>query len=230
MIFAGCIEECFMSNFKEYDPNQVFIFPPSMAEWLPENHVVKFVLDAVKILDLSKIYETYGGGEAGGRPAYSPLMLTSVWIYAHMIGIRSSRRLERALYESIPFRILSGNQQPDFWTLNTFRTRHREVLGDLLVQTVQIGRKLDLVPMTQAAIDGTRLQANASKHSAMSYGRMQEKEKALQEEIQQYLDACDEADRQDNNKFGQKGHELPEPLKYPARRLEAIQTAKAALE
>jgi len=220
-----------MSRFKEYDPDQTFMFAPSMADWLPADHVVKFVMDAVKVLDLTRIYETYEDGDKGGRPAYSPQMLTSVWIYAHMIGIRASRRLERALYESIPFRILSGNQQPDFWTLNNFRTTHREVLGDLLVQTVQIGRDLGLVPMKQTAIDGTRLQANASRHSAMSYGRMEEKAKALQEEIEQYLQACDEADEQDDARFGKRGsYVLPEHLKHPARRLAAIKEAKAALE
>lgn len=220
-----------MSKFIEYDTFQDFIFPPSMSEWLPTDHIVYFVRDAVMELDLSKIYAVYKNGGEGGRPAFSPRMLVAVWIFAHMVGIRSSRRLQRALLENIAFRVLSGNQQPDFWTLNTFRTKHREALGDLLVETVRIARKLELAPMKQAAIDGTRIQANASKHSAMSYDRMVEKEKELQDEIQEYLRECDEADKRDDEKYGPKrSDQLPEDLKETARRLEKIRAAKAALE
>jgi transposase len=226
----GRVEAVVMSHFIEYDTDQLFLLPPSMADWLPKDHVTKFVGDIVNVLDLSKIYEAYEGGEEG-RPAFSPRMLVAVWIYAHMVGVRSSRRLERALHENIGFRILSGNQQPDFWTLNRFRTKHRRLLGDLIVQTVRIARNVGLTPMKQAAVDGTRIQANASKHSAMSYSKMVEKEKTLEKEIQEYLDACDEADKRDDKKFGKmRSDELPEHLKESARRLTAIRRAKAELE
>ena len=219
-----------MSTFIEYDPDQVFLLPPSMADWLPTNHVIHYVRDAVNELDLTAIFNTYKPGGTG-RPAFSPRMLTAVWIYAHMVGIRSSRRLERALHENLAFRVLSGNQQPDFWTLNKFRTTHREALGNLLVQTVRLARKVGLAPMNQVAVDGTRIQANASKHSAMSYDRMLEKEKDLKKEIEEYLSSCDEADRLDNEKFGQKkSAELPAHLKESDKRLKAIRAAKSALE
>lgn len=218
-----------MSRFKPHDPDQLLLLPPSLADWLPRNHLAYFVRDMANELDLESIYEAYEG--LIGRPAYAPRMLVAVWIYGYLRGIRSSRRVERALHEDVGFRVLSGNVQPDHWTLNNFRTRHRKALAGLLVKTVRIAQKSGLVKMGQVAVDGTVIQANASKHSAMSYGRMQEEERRLQAEIDKYLAECDDVDRDEDEEFGdRRGDELPPSLAEESKRLAAIKKAKLELE
>src|SRR5690606_23853063 len=125
--------------------------------------------------------------EERGYPPYDTRMMVKIWVYAYAKGIRSSRRIAAALYEDVAFRVLADNQQPSFSTIALFRRRHHEALGELLVQTVRLAQKAGLVQLKQVAVDGTKVKANASKHSSMSYGRMQEEEKRLEAEIEQYL-------------------------------------------
>jgi len=158
-------------------------------------------------------------------------MMVSVWIYAYAIGIRSSRKVQAALVEDVAFRFLSGNQQPAYWALNRFRTRHREALAELFVQSVHLAVKAGLVKLGHVAIDGSKLQASASKNKAMSYARMAEEEQRLAREISDYFDACDAVDAAEDEEFGEgDGSIMPEHLKRSADRLAAIRKAKAELE
>ena len=158
-------------------------------------------------------------------------MMVSVWIYAYATGIRSSRKVQAALVEDVAFRFLSGNQQPAYWALNRFRTRHREALAELFVQSVHLAVKAGLVKLGHVAIDGSKLQASASRNKAMSYSRMIEEEQRLAREISDYFDACDETDAAEDEEFGDgDGSIMPEHLKRSADRLAAIRKAKAELE
>ena len=158
-------------------------------------------------------------------------MMVRVWLYGYCVGIRSSRRLERALHEDVGFRMLSGNQQPDHWTLSEFRRRHLRALSNLFVQTVRLAQQAKLVKLGQVAIDGTKLKANASKHKAMSYRRMEKEEKRLREEIRQYFEDVEATDHEEQERYGMKrGDELPDHLKTEEQRLEVIRQAMAELE
>lgn len=206
------------------------MFPPSPRDWLPADHPVHFIDEVVEELDLSAILDDYR--EKRGQPPYNPVMMVKILIYGYWRGIRSSRKLERALYEDVGFRFLSGNQQPDFWTIAAFRRRHHEALGELFAQTVRLAQKAGLVKLKHVAVDGTKIKANAFKHSAMSYEYMAKEEERLKKEIEQYLKEVEETDRAEDRKFGKRrrGDELPEHLRDPAKRLEAIRRAKAELE
>lgn len=141
-------------NFKEYAPDQMYLLPQSMKEWLPKEHLAYFISDVVEQMNLSSIYNDYK--EHRGQPPYSPLMMVKVWLYAFSQGIRSSRQVEKALYEDIAFRVISANSQPDHWTFNDFRRRHHERLSDLFLQTVKLAQKAGLVKMGHVAVDGTK--------------------------------------------------------------------------
>jgi len=178
-----------------------------------------------------KKFRDYQPNQALLFPPYNPRMMVKIWIYAFMKGIRSSRKIERALYEDIGFRFLSANQQPDHWTISEFRKRHHKALGELFEQTVRMADKAGLVKLGHIAIDGTKIKANASKHSAMSYGYMKKEEQRLREEIEKMLKEADEIDRLEDEEYGDKsGWELPEELSTQKKRLKAIRRAKAELE
>lgn len=218
-----------MKTFRPYQPNQTLLLPPSLGDWLPKDHLAYFLSEVVDQLDLSKIYGAYQ--EERGYPPYDPRMMVKIWVYAYAKGIRSSRRIAAALYEDVAFRVLADNQQPSFSTIALFRRRHHEALGELLVQTVRLAQKAGLVQLKQVAVDGTKVKANASKHSSMSYGRMQEEEKRLEAEIEQYLKEADTVDAEEDAAFGdRRGDELPPELADRQKRLEAIRRAKAELE
>ncbi len=217
-------------KFRPHQPDQIMLLPPSLNDWLPSDHEVYFVRDIVESMDLSAIYASYR--DPRGQPPYEPLMMVQILIYGYMRGIRSSRKLERALYEDVGFRVLSGNQQPDHWTISEFRRRHHEPLGDLLAQTVQMAERMGLVDLQHASVDGTKVKANASRHSAMSYGRMKTEEERLRNEIQEYFEEMETSDREEDAKYGEdrRGDELPEHMNSRRKRLEAIQRAKEKLE
>lgn len=216
-------------TFRPYNLDQLYLLPPSLKEWLPPDHLVYFISDAVDQLDLSAIYRSYDNPK--GYPPYNPTMMVKVLFYAYCRGIRSSRRIERALYEDVAMRVLSGNQQPDHWTIAAFRRRHLEALGELFVQTVKLARDAGLVRLGHVALDGTKIKANASRHQAMSYGRMKREEERLQQEIDRYFREAEAIDREEDRRYGdRRGDELPPELADARRRLEVIRKAKAALE
>lgn len=218
-----------MKKFKPYQPNQTILFPPSPRDWLPEDHVAYFIDEVVEQLDLSAIYDDYR--DSRGQPPYQPKMMVKVLIYAVIKGIHSSRKIETALYEDVGFRFLAGNQQPDHWTIAAFRRRHHRALGDLFVQTVKLAQRAGLVKLGHVSLDGTKIKAYASKHSAMSYGRMKQEEERLRREIDAILDLMEKTDRAEDKKYGhRRGDELPAELATRQKRLEAIRRAREELE
>jgi len=220
-----------VKRFQAWHPEQPYLLPPDPREWLPEDHPAFLVHDLVARLDLSEIVDAYGDGRTGGMPPFDPRMMTRVWLYAYMHGLRSSRKLARALLEDVALRFLSANQQPKYWALNAFRTRHRLALANLFVQSIELAARAGLVPLEHVAIDGTKLKANASKSKAMSYARLTSEQQRLRQEIEAYLDACDDSDAAEDDAFGDDdGMSAPAHLRDRAARLEAIERAKEQLE
>lgn len=181
-------------RFRANDPDQPYLLPPNPREWLPEDHLALFLHDLVEQLDVSEIVEAYGDGESGGYPPVDPRMMLRIWIYAYATGVRSSRKVTKALVDDVAYRFLSGNQQPKYGALNRFRARHREAFSNLFVQSVRLAAAAGLVKLGHVAIDGSRLKANASLAKAMSYARLTREAKRLRSELDAYLDACDETD------------------------------------
>jgi transposase len=217
-------------TFRPYEPDQILLLPPSLREWLPDDHLVYFLSDVVESLDLSAIYATYT--EERGYPPYHPLLMVKVLLYGYARGIYSSRRLARACEEDVAFRILCAGDRPDFRTISEFRRRHLGALAGLFTQALRLCQRAGLVKLGHVAIDGTKIRANASKHKAMSYARMQEEEKRLEAEIRQLLKQSEAADRAEDEEYGadRRGDELPAELAHRTSRLEKIREAKAALE
>lgn len=221
-----------MKRFRSYDPEQPYLLPPDPREWLPEDHLALFLHDLVDQLDVTEIVRAYGDGDSGGYPPFDPRMMLRIWIYAYATGVRSSRKVAKALVDDVAYRFLSGNQQPKYWALNQFRTRHREAFSNLFIQSVHLAAAAGLVKLGHVAIDGSKLKANASLNKAMSYARLTREEARLREEFDAYLDACDEVDAKEDDAYGPGDgeQELPEHLRSRAGRLKAIREAKERLE
>ena len=219
------------TTFRPYSPEQLLLLPPDMARWLPEDHLVYFIRDVERQLDLSAIYGSYDGTQ-GGNPAYDPGMMTTLLIYAYCVGVVSSRKIERATYESIPFRVLTADQHPDHDTIAEFRRRHLEALAALFVQVLRLCRKAGLVKLGHVSLDGTKVRANASKHKAMSYGRMEKSVVELEGEVKRLLAEAEGTDTAEDNRYGrgQQDEALPEELRFKQSRLAKIKEAKEALE
>jgi transposase len=219
------------TTFRPYSPEQLLLLPPDMARWLPEDHLVYFIRDVERQLDLSAIYGSYDGTQ-GGNPAYDPGMMTTLLIYAYCVGVVSSRKIERATYESIPFRVLTADQHPDHDTIAEFRRRHLEALAVLFVQVLRLCRKAGLVKLGHVSLDGTKVRANASKHKAMSYGRMEKSVVELEGEVKRLLAEAEGTDTAEDNRYGRgrQDEALPEELRFKQSRLAKIKEAKEALE
>lgn len=219
------------SRFQPYSPDQLFLLPPDMKQWLPEDDLVYFVMDLVKQLDLGAIYRPYEA-ERRGQPPYNPTMMASLLIYAYAMGVPSSRKIEKATYHSIPFRVIAANQHPDHDTIADFRKRHLKALAGLFVQVLRLCQKAGLVKFGHVALDGTKVKANASKHKAMSYGRMEKKAAELKQEVDRLLTQAEKADKEEDALYGKGGREdqLPRELQFRQSRLQKIQEAKDALE
>jgi transposase len=205
--------------------------PVSMQEWLPGDHLAYFLSDVVDHLDLSAITERYTGEERG-YPPYHPAMMVKVLLYAYCIGVASSRKIEKHLCEDIAFRVLAANNTPDFRTISDFRKDHLRALAGLFLQVLRLCRKAGLVKLGHVALDGTKIKANASKHKAMSYKRMQEEEARLEAEVADLLKRAEAVDEEEDRRYGKgkRGDELPRELAFRESRLKKIQEAKAALE
>ena len=218
-------------TFRSYDPEQQLLLPAALQEWLPEDHLAYFIADVVDQLDLSAITARYQGEDRGGPP-YHPRMMVKVLLYGYCTGVASSRRMARRLHEDIAFRVLAANNTPDFRTISDFRKDHLAALGDLFHQVLELCREAGLVKLGHVALDSTNVRANASKHKAMSYGRMKEKEEQLQAEVAELLRRAEETDEEEDRRYGRdkRGDELPEELSFREGRLRKIREAKAALE
>ncbi len=217
--------------FRDYSPDQLLLLPPDLNEWLPEGHMVYFIRDIVGQLDLRAIYKSYDGSK-GGQPPYHPEMMVALLIYAYCEGMPGSRKIEQATHESVPFRVLTSDQHPDHDTIAAFRRRHLESLASLFVQVLRLCRKAGLIKLGHVALDGTKIRANASKHKAMSYGRMEKSVAELQAEVKQLLAQAEATDRDEDARWGKgrRGDELPDELRFKQSRLSRIKEAKAALE
>ncbi|HSE94724.1 MAG TPA: IS1182 family transposase [Methylomirabilota bacterium] len=217
-------------TFRPYDREQLRLMPPALADWVPEGHLARFVSDLVDDLDLTAIEDTYA--EERGYPPYHPRMMVTVLLYAYCTGTYSSRKIAARLEDSVAFRFLAAENQPDVRTISDFRKRHSAALASLFTQVLRLCRQAGLVRLGRVAIDGTRIKANASKHKAMSYGRMVEKDAALQQEIAELLRRAEQIDRDEDAQHGpdRRGDELPAELARRESRLQKIREAKAALE
>lgn len=218
-------------TFRPYDPEELWLLPPSPRDWLPEDHLAYFLADLVEELNLQPILATYGGVTRGTVP-YHPQLLVKVLLYAYAVGIPASRQIAQKLEEDVAFRVLAANQRPDFRTLSDFRKQHLTALADLFVQVLTLCRRAGLVKLGHIALDGTKVKANASKHKAMSYGRMGTEEARLQAEVERLLTQAEAADARDDAAYGpdRRGDELPAELARREQRLQTIRAAKAVLE
>jgi len=197
-------------TFRDWDVNQSLMFPPSVRDFVPEGHLAHFVRDTVvENLDLSAILDAYT--EERGFPPYDPAMMTALLLYAYCQGVYASRRIAKACEERVDFMAVTALQRPDFRTVSDFRKRHLEALKGLFVQVLQLCRSAGLVKLGHVALDGTKLRANASKHKAMSYGRMASEEKRLKEIVRGWLEKAEQLDREDDELYGpdSSGDELP---------------------
>jgi transposase len=218
-------------TYRPYCPDQMFLLPPSLQDWLPENHLSYFVSDIVDQLDLSEIGSYYEKDDRG-QPPYHPRMMTKVLVYAYCVGIFSSRRIQKRLIEDVAFRVLAAGNQPDFRTISDFRKIHHKALEGLFKQVLRLALTAGAMKVGRVALDGTKVKANASKHKAMSYGRMKDDERSLREEVRKLLAQAKAADDEEDARHGKdkSGDELPEELSRRETRLKKIKEAKRALE
>lgn len=219
-------------TFRPYTLDQQLLLPPDLRAWLPEGHLALYVSDVVDALDLSAILRVYEAADPRGGVPYHPTMLVKLLVYAYGIGMPSSRRIERATYEDVAMRVLAGDPHPDHDTIAAFRQQHLRALAGLFVQVLRLCQRAGLVKLGHVALDGTKVQANASQHKAMSYGRMQETEQRLMREVDALLAAAAARDAAEDRQYGKgvRGDALPAELARRESRLAKIREAKAALE
>jgi transposase len=221
-----------MSAFRPYDLDQPYLLPLNLRSWLPEGHLALFVSDVVDALDLEEILRVYRRVDRRGNAAYHPVMMVKLLVYGYSTGKFSSRKIEKATWEEVPFRVLSGNQQPDHDSIAAFRQRHLKTLAGLFMQVLRLCQEAGLVKLGHVAVDGTKMKANASKHKAMSYQRMLKTEEELQKEVEALLKEAQDVDAEEDARYGKgkRGDELPDELARRDSRLKKIREAKAALE
>ncbi len=217
--------------YRPYLPDQDSLLPPSLREWLPEEHLAYFVSDVVDELDLSAIEAVYGE-EQRGQPPYHPRMMTKLLFYGYCVGVFSSRRIQTRVAEDIAFRVLAAGNEPDFRTISDFRKIHLQALEGLFEQVLKIALQAGAIKVGRVVLDGTKVKANASKHKAMSYERMREKEKQLREEVKKLLAQAEATDSEEEARYGNQrsAEDLPAELQRRRTRLQRIREAKRALE
>ena len=218
------------NEFRPYEPDQPHLLPVSPREWLPEGHLAYFIADVLAELDLGAVLKDYPGGR--GPKGYHPRMLLAVLFYGYCTGVYSSRKLAKHCETDIAFRVLSAGQLPDFRTLADFRRRHLAAFRRLFLEVLRLCREAGLVKLGHLSVDGSKYQANASQHKAVSYGRIPQAEAQLQAEIEALLRQAEAQDQAEDAEHGpdQRGDELPEELRLRERRLARLREAKARLE
>src|SRR5437899_2873473 len=218
-------------TFRPWDVDQVWLLPPSIQDLVPSGHMAHFVRDTVRTgLDLSRIMDVYD--EERGFPPYHPGMMVALVLYAYSQGVYSSRRIARGCEERLDFAAVTGMQCPDFRTISDFRKRHLEALKGLFVEVLRLCREAGLAKLGHVALDGTKIKANASKHKAMSYGRMVEAEPKLAAAVEDWMKKAVQTDAAEDGEHGvqRRGDEMPEWVANKQKRLAKIREAKAALE
>lgn len=220
-----------VAQFVPYDPDQTLLLPPSLRDWLPDDHLSYFVSDTVDQLDISRITKAYRKG-GSGNVAYHPRLMLKLLIFGYCTGVFSSRRIAKQIDEHVAFRVLAAGQRPGHRSLCRFRQKHINEFASLFAQVVQIATASGLVKMGTLAIDGTKVKADASKHKAMSYERMQAEEARLKVEIATLISAADDLDALEDAEFGPdfRGDEVPKELSRREDRLRVIRAAKERLE
>ena len=215
--------------FRSYDQSQPFLLPPRLQDFVDENHPAHLINDLVDQLDLRALEVRYGNL---GQPAYHPRLMVKVILYGFTVGIFSSRKLQRACQENLAFKYLAGMETPVFRTFIEFRQRHRDDMKEVFVQTVKLARALGLARLGAVALDGSKVEADTSRHKAMSYGRMLEEESKLRVEIEQLLEVAQATDEQEDQECGpdSDGYRVSDELGRREQRLKKIEQAKAALE
>ncbi|MEJ7596805.1 MAG: IS1182 family transposase [Kofleriaceae bacterium] len=221
-----------MKTYRPYAPGQSYLLPPSPSEWLPEDHLAYFVLELVEDLDLSEIEQVIQRRDARGERPFSPRMMTAVLLYGYAVGLTSSRKLEKATHQDVAFRVISGGEHPHFTSINEFRATHREALGNLFQQLLAECMSAGLVKLGHVAIDGTKMKANASKHKAMSFDRMEKEDVRLTAEIQSYFDQAEAEDAAEDKLYGvgEQQHDLPAELRRREDRRAKIREVREALK
>ena len=212
-----------MSRFIPIKRDINYLFPPSMNDWLPEHHLARFVVEIVEQLDLQPLERAYG---TSGSYPFHPALLLSILVYGYATGVFSSRKLENATYDSVAFRFVAADQHPDHNTLNTFRKRFLPEIEGLMVQVLIIARTLGVLNLGNIALDGSKFKANASRHSALSYGHIKKLEEQLQEEVKKLTELAAAAD---NEKIPD-GMNLPDEIARREDRIRAIVEAKTKIE
>lgn len=219
-------------SYRSWQPDHVFLLPPSMRDWLPEGHLAYFILDVVEGLDLSKIDKVYQDKDHRGERPWNPRMMVGLLLYGYCLGVRSSRRLERATYEDVAFRVLAGGMHPDHSSIAEFRKAHLTELSALFLDVLRLCERAGIVKLGRVALDGTKVKANASKHKAMSHARMVQRVAELRAEIEVMLTEAGVVDATEDAIHGRdkRGDELPEDLRRRQDRLCKIEQARAELE
>jgi transposase len=219
-------------SYRPYSPKQAFLLPPSPTEWLPDDHLAHFVMDVVAQLDLSAIHRRCQSTDPRGTQPYHPLMMTGLLVYGYCVGVVSSRKIERSTYESVAFRVIAGGEHPDHTRISEFRRVHLDALAELFFQVLALAKKAHLVRLGNVALDGTKMKANASKHKAMSYDRMEKDAARLRQRVRELLAAAEATDAREDAEYGKghRGDELPEELRGAETRLARIKQLKAELE
>jgi len=217
-------------TFRRWSPEQSWLFPPSPQDWLAETHLVYFLLDVSQQIDIAPLVEDYASDQ-GGQPPYHPRMMLVLLLYAYCVGVFSSRKIMARCETDVAFRVIVGEDIPDFRRISEFRKRHLERMQPLFVAVLQLCRESGLLKVGRLALDGTKVKANASRHKAMSYDRMTSEAQRLEQEMAELLQQAQAADASEDTQHGdRRGDELPDELARRAQRLEKIREAKAALE
>ena len=211
-----------MSRFVPVDRDTAYLLPPSVDEWLPNDHLARFVVEVIEQLDLSDLVRQYAGR---GSAAHHPAVLLGLLIYGYANGVHSSRKIERATYDSVAFRYVAANTHPDHDTLATFRRRFLKEVEALFVQVLVLAREMKLLKLGHIALDGTKINANASKHKALSWGHANKIEAQLRQEVQTLLALAESSDRA----AAPDGMDVPAEIARREDRLSAIARAKAKI-
>jgi transposase len=212
-----------LSNFRPIDRDTAYLLPPSVDEWVPERHLARFIVEVIDRLDLSAMSQSYRGT---GSASYHPALLLGLLVYGYATGVFSSRKLERATYDSVAFRFIAANDHPDHDTIATFRRRFLKEIEGLFVQLLALAREMGMLKIGTVALDGTKIHANASRHSALSYERASKIEAQLKAEVVALLARAEAADKADVP----DGMSLPEELERRETRLAKLDEARAKIE
>ena len=221
-----------MRRFRPCTLDQPLLVAPSLHDWLPEAHLARFIAEVVAALDLQPILDPYFRKNNRGAEGYHPEMLTRLLLYGYATGLTSSRRIEKATYDSVPFRYLAADQHPDHDTIANFRRQHLEALAALFVEALQLCRKAGLVKLGNVAIDGTKIKASASRSRGKTHARMSEEERKLGELVKQWMEQADASDSDEDARLGKGNNDadLPEKLARANERIARLRQAKKELE